>query len=267
VFAPLGFVPIENLFRLCQEAAVEWMAEFDDDDVHYAELKLMAAGEEIFTVWILDACFKSLPVYIGSTDGTVLRAAPMLLRHEDQPSESLWIWPPVPGSKLEMAMQEHIKDPSAYKFSVRFRFVNVFNSSIQGSAGWLDKMRASSPMDDDDVEQQCVIAAKLNGWCVCIAEDDYPSDVASLWEAVATDPDQEGGAVVEATSARGRPRLQGATRRSFLRLFPQGRGEASWREVEHVVSKDLGYTVSARTIQRSVGQNSDRNDKGADKTH
>lgn len=60
----------------------------------------------------------------------------------------------------------------------------------------------------------------------------------------------------------GRPRKSDAAADSYFKLYPQGHGSATWKEVARAIKADTGNSVSVDTIQRGVSSRKSPAQKG-----
>lgn len=97
-------------------------------------------------------------------------------------------------------------------------------------------------------EKEAAILLQLQGWGVCFAADGCPTadDLVKAQKARETEP-KEGD-----TASVGRPRKREEAAEAYWSLYPQGRGNVSWKDVLKELRDQCNVDVSQDTLMRGL---------------
>lgn len=217
--------------------------------------------EGLLQAWMISHFLEPRQTYACSVEGRVLKVSNVLLHHRDWLIDCAWKWPPREAAEFR-TYYELFDQGSFSEHEIFDRFCcldaetglikekNITRSGLEDAVSDPDRRQAAKVLIG-------TVVKPFSGWALCWKEDCLPETLEECLNELGLVEDRWRGALSNEGSTRPRQRVGAglaATLASVLEAYPEGKGAATWLEVEDRV----GY--SRRNINRALAQSEEHRD-------
>lgn len=265
MYAPIGHMKWTDLFGYCEEIAGTIIAahtlelsdvdpvraytdELKDSFVHAPQAELTIY---IVKTWLVANICTIFPPSLTTSSGRLMQSDWPIFLHADRLDWVCLSWPinemaEFHGYFLNSNTHGVPKDAICERFVAIDPWTGIVTEK-NPTRKWLE---SASHVWEPDIEQWLALIREYKGWAVCWSEDQIPDDQEEIFRAIGLE--KEAGWLSEGLRRMGETSSdlkQSGTRHvadCLLQAFPDGKGGATWSEVEAKV----GY--SRRHILRAI---------------